>query len=182
MARSVLARLALAAVLLLPFVLAHAAEGPCPAPAGSETTQNTDLQALQEHTRSGPFYRELMRRFGKPLSCKFDSANGNLALTYTFRSKAQLVAKTNPGIEYNEQRLEVSGMSGEKAKALLKAAEKEAYKPDACGIAWDKPDSDGPGEAAGTREVIYRGDTCNCQARVIYRKKCVVTLILRSAC
>ena len=31
-------------------------------------------------------------------------------------------------------------------------------------------------------EVVYRGDTCNCQARLTIKSKTVVALVLRSAC
>jgi hypothetical protein len=34
----------------------------------------------------------------------------------------------------------------------------------------------------GARQVVYRGNACNCQARLTYKGKYVIAIVLRSAC
>ena len=123
---------------------------------------------------AGPFYKALLTQAGKPLSCRADVTGGKTTLTYSFRNHAELRAQVDNAIEANEQRL-TTRMPTAKAITLLKAAEKDAYKPGGCGIAWDKPQSDG-------RETVFRGTSCNCQARVTVHGKYAVMLVLKSAC
>jgi hypothetical protein len=68
------------------------------------------------------------------------------------------------------------------AGAAAGQAELDTYKPSGCGISWTKGEEDPPADAAGKREVVYRGDTCNCQGRLIYQGDAVAGLVLRSAC
>ena len=175
--------LAVAAFVLFPLLLfaADSEQTKC-APLQASQANLTTAQKLEQQSARSAFYRELARRYGRPLSCSLNLEAGNISVAYTFRHHAGLVATTNPSIEFSDQTLVLPGMSVEKATDLLKGAEKESYTPHGCGISWDKPDSDGPGAKAGTREVVYRGDTCNCQARLLYEKNSVVMLILRSSC
>jgi hypothetical protein len=60
--------------------------------------------------------------------------------------------------------------------------EKEAFGQAGCGIDWSHVAEESQVTHAGSREVVYRGDTCNCQGRMIYDNGIVVGLVLRSAC
>jgi hypothetical protein len=145
-------------------------------------TAEPEIRDLQEHLKAGPFYRELVSQLGRSLSCSIEFDAGKIGLTYAFRNHRQLIARIDPKIEFSEQRLEIRHMEMKKAIALLKEAEADAYRPNGCGIAWDHPaeeSADGPG---GSREAVYRGSTCNCQARVTYQNSFAVSLVLRSAC
>jgi len=141
-----------------------------------------ETHALQQRMTAGAFYKELQTLFGKPVTCRLDVQGGRTNLTYTFRHGAQLIAQTDPKIEFSEQRVEMVHMDPTKAIALLKQAELDAYRPDGCGISWTNGEEKSPANSGGTRETVFWGETCNCQARLIYKDDYVVILILRSAC
>jgi hypothetical protein len=150
--------------------------------ACSSKRLDREIQTLQQQMTEGAFYKELLLRFGKPLKCSVDVQNGTTSLIYTFRHGAHLIAKTNPKIEFSEQRMELVHIDPIKAIALLKQAELDTYRPSGCGISWASREEESSAGAVGTRETIYWGDTCNCQARLIYKENYVVALVLRSAC
>jgi hypothetical protein len=147
-------------LLLTPF-LAHA--GDCAA-----------AQDLQQNVTAGLFYKALVMQAGKPLSCRVDVDGAKTTITYSFKKHAELRAEVDQTIEASEQRIKTR-MPMANAIQLLKDAEKDLYPPGGCGIAWDHPQS-------SSGETVYRGTTCNCQARVTGRGNYAVTLILRSAC
>jgi hypothetical protein len=148
-------------------------------------TSPSDAQEIQEFRKrveSGPFYAEMVRRLGKPQSCENKKDQQELDVTCVFRKNGRLQARSNSAIEFSELRMNLLRISAESALALLKAAEKHSYGRDGCGIAWDHPTTESKGQRAGSREVVYRGDVCNCQASVVYDHHSVVALVLRSAC
>jgi len=161
MARSVL----IAALSLWAVGSTHAADVvPCASARGVERRAAASL-----------FYKDLATRLGRPLTCKAELEGRKTTITYAFRYGARLIAMVDPSAELSEQRIEAVEMDSAKAMALLKRAERDSYRPHGCGIEWSKPD-----EESG--EVVYRGDTCNCQARLTIKSKTVVALVLRSAC
>ncbi len=167
-------RLLALALMTLPLLASAAPQDRC------STSTNINARNLQQQVKAGPFYQSLQREFGQPLTCTLEIKGSAIGLTYTFRNRARLTARIDSQIETSEQRLQTPRMDQAKAVTLLKAAEKYAYAPNGCGIAWDQPE-DSPG-AAGSSEAIYRGDTCNCQARVTLKNHFAVLLILKSAC
>jgi hypothetical protein len=106
---------------------------------------------------------------------------GALRLTYVFPQSGGLEARIDPRLEFSDQRLTLPGLPDKDARALLKTAEKSAFGPDGCGIEWKKPPTREDGES-GKRELVYWGDTCNCQGRLGYRDGAVTQLVFRSAC
>jgi hypothetical protein len=145
------------------------------------------VQEFEQQVKSGPLYKELTRRFGTPEACKTTFDDGNINLSFTYHGDARLDAKLNSQIEFTEQRVQLNGISAKtwSAKtgiALLKLAETSAFGTHGCGIEWKAPAETIAGERAGSREAVYRGGTCNCQARVIYAGGSVVGLALSSAC
>lgn len=172
MARAILT-LPLAAALCLSPV--HGA-GPT---ACSAKHLDSKVQALQQRLAAGAFYKELLLRFGRPLTCTVDVQEERTTLTYAFRLGALLTATTDPKIEFSEQTVKQIHLDTASAIALLRRAEKNAYQPGGCGISWKNAEEESDGDR---REVVYRGDNCNCQARLIYQGKYVSALVLRSAC
>jgi|SRR5450432_1326061 len=150
-------------------------------PGGLPAIAAPEVRNLQEHLKAGPFYRELLLQFGKPLSCTLEFDDAKIGLTYAFRGRVELMTRIDRKIEISEQRVQIPRMEMTKAIALLKAAERDAYRPDGCGITWGHPEAE-PAGPDGFREVVYRGATCNCQARVTSRKHYAVSLVLKSAC
>jgi hypothetical protein len=155
------------------------------APTGSVAVppaQQGDVREFERHVKSAPFYKELTRRFGPPEGCKITLGDRSIGLSFTYRGDARLNAKMDSRIEFTEQSVQLSGVSAKSGVGLLRKAETAAFGAKGCGIAWNAPAETIAGERVGSREAVYRGDTCSCQARVIYEGTSVVGLVLRSAC
>jgi len=132
-------------------------------------------------TKAGPFYRELAGKSGAAGACALSRNGDNMMLVYTFANGGRLQATVNPAIEFAEQRATVSSITEDRALALLRNAERHAFGADGCGIEWKEPEKEGSA-APGSSEIVYRGDTCNCQGRELVKDGRVIALILRSAC
>jgi hypothetical protein len=124
----------------------------------------------------GPFYKALVERSGPPQSCTRAVGDGGLTVELRAAKGGRLTARIQPEAELSETRLELRGLSEAAAEKLLRAEEKAAFS-DGCGIAWDAPEKE---PAAGT--VVWRGDTCNCQARAQHQRGKPAVLLFRSAC
>ena len=150
----------------------------------SEASPNVrkEYDSFKRRVETGPFYRALGQRLGSPRSCRHSVQSGGLRLAYSFPSNGTLVVQIDPRIEFSEERLNLRGLTETDAKALLQAGEAATFGAQGCGILWQRPAIEGPATVDGSREVVYRGDVCNCQARVVYNGVTVMALILRSAC
>jgi hypothetical protein len=192
MARPVLARLqsCLAALLLAPSLLAcHMGKAQSTAPSctppeleAMPAAGQKQIRDLQQHVEAGPFYRKMLQELGKPQSCSAKHEGDAIALSYAFPKDAHLDVRTNATIESSMLRATFSGLDREKALALLKKGESESYGKDGCGIDWKRPEDETADSPAGSRATVYRGDSCNCQARILYQGNSVVALVLSSAC
>ena len=143
--------------------------------------QRQAFRKFEAQVQSGPFYRELAGKAGKTRACHVSRDGDKIRLSYTFTQHVHLDATVNPAIEFAEQRATVRSMSEQRALALLSAAETHAFGADGCGIDWKEPEKE-PGSRPGSSEIVYRGDTCNCQAREILEEGHIVVLVLSSAC
>jgi hypothetical protein len=141
-----------------------------------------DVREFEKRVKSGSFYQELARRFGAPEACATTFDDGEIGLSFSYRGGARLNAAIDTQIEYSEQTVRFSGMTAQSAIALLKKAETNAFGNKGCGIVWKAPAETIAGERVGSREAVYRGGACNCQAKVIYEGSSVVGLALSSAC
>jgi hypothetical protein len=137
---------------------------------------------LRHHIEAGPLYQALEQRLGPPQSCARSVQGGALRLAYEFPRNGTLVAQIDPRIEFSEQRVNLRGLEEAEAKSLLQAAETNTFGATGCGINWERPVTEEPGTFGGSSEVVYRGDACNCQARVVYDDEKVIGVVLRSAC
>jgi len=137
---------------------------------------------LRHHIEAGPLYQTLKQRLGPPRSCARSVQGRALRLAYEFPRNGALVAQIDPRIEFSEQRVKLQGLEEVEAKSLLQAAETNAFGATGCGINWERPVTEEPGTFGGSSEVVYRGDACSCQARVVYEDEKVIGLVLRSAC
>jgi hypothetical protein len=192
MARPVLTHVHLLAAILvsLPVLSAGSSSGSVTPAAQSSSAQatgssSTDSSAqatkFQQIVQGGPFYKELVRLSGRSGACQLGNEGENILLTCKFRDVGRFEARSNPAIEFSEQKIEVQQISRKKALALLRETEKYSFGPKGCSVNWNRA-ADSENESNGSREVAYRGDTCNCQGRLVYRANSVVGLIWRSAC
>jgi len=136
---------------------------------------------LRHHIEAGPLYQTLEQRLGAPRSCARSVQGRALRLAYEFPHNGTLVAQIDPRIEFSEQRVTLQGLEEAEAKSLLQAAETNAFGATGCGLNWERPVTEEPGTFGGSSEVVYRGDACNCQARVVYDGEKVIGVVLRSA-
>jgi hypothetical protein len=129
-----------------------------------------------------PFYHALSSKFGAARSCspRFDSSS--VAVTIEFGPRARLSARVNPSSELSEQRLDNPGFPRARVKMLLRQQAEATYGANACGIDWSRPEIERSSGAHATTDTIYRGDTCNCQARLRYDKSGLSQVLLRSTC
>jgi hypothetical protein len=138
--------------------------------------------SFQRRIQAGPFYHVLEQQLGQARSCTRSVQAGALRIAYEFPRNGTLVAQTDPRIEFSEQRVNLQGLDEDEAKRLLQAAEANAFGATGCGLDWEHHVIEEPGTFGGSQEVVYRGDACNCQARVLYDDEKVIGLVLRSAC
>jgi hypothetical protein len=124
----------------------------------------------------------LARRLGRAMSCEARADGGAIQLTYESSTGARLVARRDPAMESTEQRWIGKGMTREAAVALLKRTERWAFGDTGCAVAWTKPPEDGAAAGGGRRELVYRGDACNCQARLVYDGTALTEVAFLSAC
>ena len=150
--------------------------------SGASTALQNQYPSFKQRIETGPLYRTLVLRIGPPYDCQRTSASGALHLSYSFAKGATLTAQIDPRIEFFEQRLDFVAFTEQEAKALLQEEEKHAFGTKGCGIAWQESDAEETPISDGAREVIYRGDVCNCQARILSKGGKVSAMILRSAC
>ena len=145
---------------------------------GAPPVRQKQVREFQQRVEAGPIYKELLLRLGEPERCGAKLDGENIAVSYAFRNEAHLDA----GIEYSEQHAQFRGLDGEKALALLKQSERDSFGQDGCGIDWNRPESESKKESSSSRAVVFRGSSCNCQARILYSGKSVAGLALRSSC
>jgi hypothetical protein len=153
---------------------------------GSLSQASAELQeaypSFQRRVEDGPLYQALQQRLGPPRGCVRSVQAEGLRVAYKFSHSGALVARIDPRSEFSEQRVNLKGLDETEAKSLLQAAETNTFGTTGCGIAWDQPVTEKRGTFGGSHEVVYRGDACNCQARVAYDGAKVIGLVLRSAC
>ena len=167
---------------------------PSPAPVTCSVSEGQPnraaLQAakdLQAQIQKGPMYRTAAAH-SLLIACIWRFPEG-AALTqeYTFRNGGKLQIQRDASIEYNNQSLSLAEPPPEPPETLLKAAERATFGEHGCGIDWKRPPEQvqpsTSAEIGTASESVFRGESCNCQARV--RKNAagnVVGLMLRSAC
>ena len=145
-------------------------------------SRQREMADFLRRVESGPLYRELLHRTGKPATCNVTIEDTIISLYYAFRGGAQLEAKTDSSIEFSEQRAQIPGINDGEAVSVLRESEKDSFGEGGCGIDWNHPSVKEAGLGPGSREVVYRGNACNCLARTIHKPKTLVALVLSGAC
>jgi hypothetical protein len=149
---------------------------------GAPESRQKEAAEFRQRVEASPFYSAVVQQAGKAQSCRMELAAQNLSISYKFPGDASLEATIDPSIEYSNQRLQLGGISSKKAVALLKEEEADSFGHSGCGIRWNHPTRQSSGVGGRIVEVGYRGDVCNCQARVVYDGSSVVALVLSSTC
>jgi len=124
----------------------------------------------------------LVMHLGQPVSCAARADDGSIRLEYVSSKGAKVEAQHDPAIEFTEQRLNATGLSRKTAVALLQRTERWAFGDKGCSIAWQKSPIREAGPTPDSRELVYRGDVCNCQGRLVHMGNALTGLVFRSAC
>ena len=137
---------------------------------------------LRRSVEAGPLY-VLLAATAPLASCRISGESTVLTLDYQFRDGGSLRAERDSSIEFSSQDVRFGSPWSEDPVAALTRAERAAFAPDGCGIDWRKAAQQSASDDANGTEDVYRGDVCNCQARVRRDAAGRVTgLVLRSAC
>ena len=140
------------------------------------------VAALRRTVEKSPLYEASAGKRGVA-SCTVTSESGERIVNYTFRDGGWMRVTYQPRIEYTDQEVRLTSPLEEDSVPVLTRAERAAFGADGCGIDWRQTETRTPEDDANARETIYRGDVCNCQARVRTDAAGRVTgLLFRSAC
>ncbi|NML16539.1 hypothetical protein [Azohydromonas caseinilytica] len=141
-----------------------------------------EAAAWRAAVTQGPLYAVALR--GAPVAaCSLRQEAQAIELEFRFADGSRLQARRDGAIELSEQSLRWAGARGGfDARALLRRAEQAAFS-GGCGIDWAQPETAPAAGEPGAVDSVYRGETCNCQARVRHDASGrVLMLALRSAC
>jgi len=155
----------------------------CVAPAGPlSPPARESVAAFQRAIETGPLFTVAASR-AAVATCRIGFESGAASIEYQFSDGSWLRAKHDARIDYTDQEVRIAVPPAENPISVLTRAERVAFGDKGCGINWNEKDTQPAADDRAAVEAIYRGDTCNCQARV--RSDAtgrVVGLILRSAC
>jgi hypothetical protein len=127
----------------------------------------------------GPLYAVAARRAGIPRCLLTFDPVGSVEVAYRFGELGSLRVQRDESIEYFELDARLALTRADRPKELLARSARSAFG--ACGIDWTHAETRALDRARV--ETIFRGETCNCQARIRHDGAGhVVGLALRSAC
>ena len=116
-------------------------------------------------------------------ACEITYEPGIVALEYRFRDGAVLRASHDAAIESTEQDLSLALQLAADPLSVLQPAERAAFGAKGCGIDWLHPETQASPRVPAGQELVFRGETCNCQARLLKNATGrVIGLRLTSAC
>lgn len=114
-------------------------------------------------------------------SCTVKYDGDATQIDYLFKAGGSLTVKRDMSIEYSEQSAQFALEPSADIIAVLQDAENHAFGPQGCGIDWQHGGKEAAESDAAATDTVFRGNTCNCQARM-RRMSGKVWLVLRSAC
>jgi hypothetical protein len=127
--------------------------------------QSAEAQALRSATERGPAFATL--RAASPVqSCSVRYEPGAIEIEWRMRDGGWLKVVRDARIELYSQEVRLVTPPTEDASAWLKRAASAAFGEGGCGIDWSRAESDTPSGEPGATEQVFRGDSCNCQARL----------------
>jgi hypothetical protein len=155
---------------------------PC---AADNTMSPQELEAvadLQRSVQSAPLYATSAAHADVE-TCHVGYASGVITMEYRFRDGSSLRVKRDSRIEYNDQQARIASPLAEDPVTILTRAEQTAFGANGCGIDWKQSETQPTEDDPNASDTVFRGDVCNCQARVRKdRSGIVVGLALRSTC
>jgi hypothetical protein len=145
--------------------------------------QTAAARVLQTRIEASPLFA-LQATPAGAVSCQLRyQPDGVLEFDYQFPNGGALQVKRDLRIETMEQDASLAVRTLEPATDILARAERSAFGPEGCRIDWRHAEVTQPPGGGGATVKTYRGEVCNCQARV--REGAdgrLLGLMLKSAC
>lgn len=162
-----------------------------PASAGSECAgtgaaasapQIADAAALRVATERGPLFATLQAP-SSVQACRVRVEPGTVEIDWRMHDGGWLRVARDSRVELYEQVARLAVPLSEEPTAWLRRATVAAFGDGACGIDWRTSDTDPATDDRTATEQVFRGDACNCQARVRRdASQRVVGALLRRTC
>ena len=149
---------------------------------GWAAPQSAVATALQQRAVTMPLFLAAIAPSGMT-SCTVARDDGEVSLRYAARDGSSLRLARDDSIEYNDQEARLAVPLREAPIAMLKRAEQAAFAAKGCGIDWTTPEFIAEKTPGGGTTALYRGDVCNCAARVHRTAGGLIDAVgLRSTC
>ena len=151
-----------------------------PAPSSTAPDSKT-LTELRRAAEASPLFQAASARRAL-VSCEVTSQTSLLTLIFRFSDKTSFTIGRDPQIEYTSQEVAFAQPLADDASTILKRGEREAFGADGCGIDWSAAQTE-PSADGVSSDRVFRGDVCQCQARIRRdRTGRVIGLLFRSTC
>ncbi|MFM2057065.1 MAG: hypothetical protein RLY71_1450 [Pseudomonadota bacterium] len=139
--------------------------------------------AMHRQILAGRLMRLVTAAATPPMRCRVGLTEGSvLRIDYLASDRPVMTISHDPRIEYTEQTAQVRLDKGTSVLDALGEMEHLMLGTEGCRIDWQHPEHK-PATVRGQAALIYRGDVCNCQARVTHDAQgTIVQLGFRSAC
>jgi hypothetical protein len=150
--------------------------------ATASPQQAADAAALRAATERGPLFATLQTS-SSVQACRVRFEPGATEIHWRMTDGGWLRVARDARIELYEQEARLAVPLSEEPTAWLRRAAVAAFGEGACGIDWRASETEAATDGPTATEQVFRGDVCNCQARL--RRDAtqrVVGALLRRAC
>jgi hypothetical protein len=144
--------------------------------------RRTEFEALRRSVEGGALQR--VAALPGPATCLGQvDAEGAIQIDYRYADGSALQVRRQSRIESTDFNLRFGQPMAEPVQDILLELERTAFGAAGCGIDWQRATTEPTADGSRGADTVYRGDVCNCQARVRRNDQGrVVMLALRSAC
>lgn len=158
-------------------------DSPCSLPATDASAKPAPAARLFfRHVEASPLFAAAIGAASQA-RCEPSGSDRSFVAAYTARNGNTLRVARDERIEYSDQEARFVVPPPEPPLPLLQRAEHAAFGAAGCGIDWTRPEIGAGNGPVGGATTVYRGDVCNCQARIQRNASGVVVVLgLRSTC
>ena len=147
-----------------------------------DDSRRTGFDALRRSVEAGALQR--VAALPGPATCLGQvDAEGSIRIDYRYADGSALQVRRQSRIESTDFTLRFAQPRAGPGRDILVELERTAFGATGCGIDWQRATTEPAADGSRGADTVYRGDLCNCQARVRRDEQGrVVVLTLRSAC
>lgn len=147
-----------------------------------DASRRTEFEALRRSVEGGALQR--VAALPGPATCLGQvDAEGAIHLDYRYADGSALQVRRQSRIESTDFNLRLGQPPAGPVQDILAELERTAFGATGCGIDWQRATAEPAADGSRGVDTVYRGDVCNCQARVRRDDQGrVVLLAMRSAC